>query len=246
MWSDPALAAGALERWMAGWPPGSVAMLSRVDSRPGSGEPTEPDPTPPSPRDRIVRFWVAGGERWRIELGTGGADGTFVSDHGQWLHWTGSTAMSGESPSHQPPPGLPGEVHAMLDPDELLSEVEVTPTGRVVIAGRDASGLTATPRDPDHILWPGAQELGLALDDQIRILLRLELLFEGKAFHRLEFVELELDPELPDDLFGLDLPPGVPVLRTPPPGELGRGRRPPRREGWPRVGWRGIQLRWKK
>jgi hypothetical protein len=243
MWTNPTLTAVALGEWLASQPPESVAFLTRADPPSTRREDSSADPIPSSIEERTIRLWFQEGWRWRIETTVDGVPEEYVAVDERWWLWNGSVVTTGESsPAHEEPPHvLPGALAMMLFPDPLLSQLQLSPTGNIVIAGREAADFSATPIDPDHQSWPGAHQYRPALDARSRMLLRLEVLRDGEVLSRSEFVDLETDVDIDAEVFRLDVPADAPVLRTPP----REGPRDPDRSrpaNWPRVRRPGIRL----
>ena len=186
------------------------AALSRADDEPG--------PEAPQLMATVSRLWVERPSRFRQEDGPEGQATTssvvvIDGDH-WWRYYPGSGVSSNDG---DPSSGLVPSLAILLEPSELLSEVELSVVGPVTVAGRAGIEMTATPcpllRFPASSyswLTRGADQLQLVIDAERGLLLRLVRMAGGQRLEAQEVLDVTYDQVLPRQLF-------VPPLGEEPP-----------------------------
>lgn len=213
-WSDPEVASEAF-RAAAEEEGGTVFTAYAVAS---DGEEEE------DVRDRgpeLVRLWLAPPDRVREEA-EGGPEPRVGVRVGRrwWMYDEYNGALSNED-DEQVHSGV-GEQHRVLfAPGRLLGALVLEPAGAGEVAGRPARLAVARPRpggDDDreppwmlHEIGAGAEEWSLAVDEEHGVLLSVEARRGGRAFQRIEVLELAVGEAIPDEVFTFEPPPGEEV-----------------------------------
>jgi outer membrane lipoprotein-sorting protein len=175
-------------------------------------------PTPVEMDDR-VELWLARPDRLREEtVSTWSGEPVEsllvqVGDTWWWFDPSAGAMTNGSSPNHQHGGRLN---RVMLDPADLVASRELEIAGRTQHAGRPAIHVLSRPRIRDQFLpdpggFGGAWEQDLLVDAERGILLRLVNLLDGEPFAIVEFLEIEFDEEIADELFVFVSPPGEEV-----------------------------------
>jgi outer membrane lipoprotein-sorting protein len=175
-------------------------------------------PAPPVASEHLSRVWIDRvGEQERSETDGEGGGRLNVRSGSTWWSFRPETGVV----LKRAEPGVGGpctdDLGALLDPSFMLADFEFVITGTGHQAGRPVLLVSALPRPyvsrrgvPAHV-FPGAEEVLLAVDAERGLLLRREARLAGEPFSVGEFVEIAFDEELDDDLFVFVPPDGNPV-----------------------------------
>jgi hypothetical protein len=169
--------------------------------------------------ESLVRVWFVPPDRVREQRED--PDGArFGVRRGRlwWRYDAHNGAMSNED-RPEVGGGVGEEFGWLLDPAAVIGLLDFGPISRGLRAGRRVLCVRAVPRVSgygfDEPLWRlgamGADELGLEVDAERGMLLRMESRFEQRPFAVSEVLEISFDEEFPDDTFVFSPPPGEEV-----------------------------------
>jgi hypothetical protein len=189
----------------------------------------EPDDGRPEREVATVRFWFepplrvreerAGDHRWLV-----------VQDGASWwCTFEDGTVHVGEDDSGDLQARAGGDVLPLLDPAPLLGFLQLEPTGRAKVAGREALLAVGVPRAGASVhtldeVVPGADRYDLAVDAELGVVLRLEARREGQLLYRSEIRRARFDEPLPDHVFQYDPPDGATIVHADDAAEPSAGR----------------------
>jgi len=161
-----------------------------------------------------ARIWSDGDGRARVSLPSRGSEQTLVED-GDTLWRYDSSSRTATALEH----GALPETAPVTDPataarmlvDAVRSTSSVTVDGTAEIAGRPAYDLVLSPAPTERTLL---REVRVAVDEQTRMPLRLDVLTNGatEPALRIGFTDLDVEPQDPG-LFTFTPPTGVAVER---------------------------------
>jgi hypothetical protein len=181
--------------------------------------------------EEVVRLWHERPDRWREEQ---------RSPEGELLRCVVAAGRRKPLWIYDPPetaihvPSVPEvrdpdpDFAFMLDPSEdsfyhsVVDDTTIHKTGRTTtLAGREATEVmirTISWGYPPYIFQgfyapDGTTDHLLLVDEEIGVILRVAARLEGREFYVAEVTEIDLDEELPEDTFSLELP-GVEFQRV--------------------------------
>jgi hypothetical protein len=182
-WRDPAVASMARARW-----------LRREDAEPRIG-----------PIETIEHVWYEAEDRWRMERESDPPGKRFVHVQSGRQCWRFDPKAPNYSGTFEGT--FFGDVvgHPLLwEPNVLIPEMWFGSGLETSVAGREAIRVETTRRPTSHdyiVAIPWADAYELAIDAERGVLLRLASRFEGQDAHVEEVLEINLDPEVPDETF---------------------------------------------
>ncbi len=200
---------------------GTVVQTSRLGlpELPGlTGDSADLSPLRMLTGSNTARLWVSSAEQFRfslmgafdeVTLIRNGSDvwlwssGTNEADH---LTLPGSMPLPGPAKSGTPHPDPHASAEEILEAIEPSTEVTVT--GTVEVAGRDAYDLAIRPRDDGSLV----DEIALAVDGETSRVLRIEVIADGmtEPAFELGFTSVSFD-EPSDEVYRFNPPPGADV-----------------------------------
>lgn len=179
---------------------------------------TADDPEPET-TEAVCRLWWRRPDHVRREDDDGGPGGprvAVVAGPRSWSYdaWFGAVSYEGSDVrlgAEDPP------YPELLDPAVLLPALDLEPAGEGVVAGRPAVRVRAVPREPvdlfdagRYLPW-GADRYELMVDRASGIVLRLAAFIDGEPFAVTEVDEIEIDPDIPPEVFAFTPPAGEEV-----------------------------------